>query len=245
MDGTLEMKKVWLGRGLLFLFSFFFGQMVCFCKITATIRLVDVPSEDASGQSSEATEPSCDLPKQIAITFDDGPNPNYTQKLLEGLKKRGVKATFFVLGEEVEQYPDILEEIYEDGHLIGVHSYEHVNFGQIGDEAAIEQIEKTQEAIYEVTGEYAGYIRPPYGCWKKELDTKVPMIEVLWDVDPLDWATTDADTVVQRILENTEEGSIILLHDASQSSVQAALTVIDVLTKQGYEFVTVEELLIE
>ena len=184
-------------------------------------------------------------PKMIAITFDDGPNPEYTRKLLKGLKKRGVKATFFVLGEEVEQYPDILEEIYEDGHLIGVHSYEHVNFGQIGDEAAIEQIEKTQEAIYEVTGEYAGYIRPPYGCWKKELDAKVPMIEVLWDVDPLDWATTDADTVVQRILENTEEGSIILLHDASQSSVQAALTVIDVLTKQGYEFVTVEELLIE
>ena len=184
-------------------------------------------------------------PKMIAITFDDGPNPEYTRKLLKGLKKRGVKATFFVLGEEVEQYPDILEEIYEDGHLIGVHSYEHVNFGQIGDEAAIEQIEKTQEAIYEVTGEYAGYIRPPYGCWKKELDAKVPMIEVLWDVDPLDWATTDADTVVQRILENTEEGSIILLHDASESSVQAALTVIDVLTKQGYEFVTVEELLIE
>ena len=80
--------------------------------------------------------------KQIAITFDDGPNPEYTMKLLEGLKKRGVKATFFVLGEEVERYPDILKAAYDDGHLIGVHSYQHVNFGQIGDAAALEQVEK-------------------------------------------------------------------------------------------------------
>lgn len=183
--------------------------------------------------------------KQIAITFDDGPNPDYTMTLLDGLKKRGVKATFFLLGAEVEQYPQIVECIQEDGHLIGVHSYEHVNFGQIGDDAAIEQIEKTQEVIYGITGEYPGYIRPPYGCWKKELDKKLPMIEVLWDVDPRDWATTDTDTVVQRILSNVSEGSIILLHDASESSVQAALTVIDVLQEQGYEFVTVEELIVE
>ena len=100
--------------------------------------------------------------KQIAITFDDGPNPEYTMKLLEGLKKRGVKATFFVLGEEVERYPDILKAAYDDGHLIGVHSYQHVNFGQIGDAAALEQVEKTRQAIYDVTGEYTGYIRPPY-----------------------------------------------------------------------------------
>lgn len=182
---------------------------------------------------------------KIAITFDDGPNPDYTVKLLEGLQKRGVKATFFVLGAEVEKYPDIVKKIDSEGHLIGVHSYEHVNFGQIGDEAAIEQIEKTQEAIYQVTGKYAGYIRPPYGCWKKTLDIEVPLIEVLWDIDPLDWATKDADVVVQRILKKIPDGSIILLHDASASSVQAAFTVIDVLQKENYEFVTVEELLLE
>lgn len=183
--------------------------------------------------------------KKIAITFDDGPNPDYTMTLLEGLKKRGVKATFFVLGEEVEAFPDILEEIHEDGHLIGVHSYKHVNFGQIGTEAALDQIETTRDAIYTVTGEYPGFIRPPYGCWEKSLDAKVPMIEVLWDVDPRDWATKDADTVVNRILNNVEPGSIILLHDASASSVQAAFTVIDVLQEQGYQFVTVEDLLLE
>ena len=182
---------------------------------------------------------------KVAITFDDGPNPEYTVELLEGLQKRGVKATFFVLGAEVEKYPDIVKKIDDGGHLIGVHSYEHVNFGQIGDEAAIEQIEKTQEAIHNVTGKYAGYIRPPYGCWKKSLDVEVPLIEVLWDIDPLDWATKDADTVVQRILKGVTEGSIILLHDASQSSVQAAFSVIDILQQENYEFVTVEDLLLE
>ena len=183
--------------------------------------------------------------KQIAITFDDGPNPDYTMKLLNGLKKRGVKAPFFVLGEEVERYPDILKATYDDGHMIGVHSYQHVNFGQIGDAAALEQVEKTQQAIYDVTGEYTGYIRPPYGCWKKELDQELPMIEVLWDIDPLDWATKDADTVVQRVLQKIPNGSIILLHDASESSVSAAFTIVDTLQKQGYEFVTVEELMLE
>ena len=93
--------------------------------------------------------------------------------------------------------------------------------------------------------EYAGYIRPPYGCWQKELDAQVNLIEVLWNVDPRDWATTDADTVVQRVLKDTKPGDIILLHDASASSVQAAFTVIDTLQKQGYSFVTVEELLLE
>lgn len=209
---------------------------------TETLRLItDVQTQG----DTFAVENAVQEPKQIAITFDDGPNPNYTKTLLEGLKKRGVKATFFVLGSEVEKFPEILEAVHADGHMIGVHSYEHVNFGQIGDEAAQKQIERTQEAIYAVTGEYTGFIRPPYGCWKDSLDDKVNMIEVLWDVDPLDWAATDADVVTQRILKNVKEGSIILLHDASKSSVQAALTVIDALTEQGYEFVTVEELLLE
>ena len=153
---------------------------------------------------------------KIAITFDDGPNPEYTMKAID-----------------------------EGGHLIGVHSYEHVNFGQVGDEATLEQITKTQEAIHEVTGKYAGFIRPPYGCWNKSLDEKVSLIEVLWDIDPQDWATKDADIVVQRILKGAPEGSIILLHDASASSVQAAFTVIDSLQQENYEFVTVEDLLLE
>lgn len=230
-DGALDAIEWRILKNLLLLvFAYALGVMM-----SIGMQKLDVMSYSAKTADKN----------KVAITFDDGPNPEYTVELLEGLQKRGVKATFFVLGAEVEKYPDIVKKIDDGGHLIGVHSYEHVNFGQIGDEAAIEQIEKTQEAIHNVTGKYAGYIRPPYGCWKKSLDVEVPLIEVLWDIDPLDWATKDADTVVQRILKGVTEGSIILLHDASQSSVQAAFSVIDILQQENYEFVTVEDLLLE
>lgn len=230
-DGALDAIEWRILKNLLLLvFAYALGVMM-----SIGMQKLDVMSYSAKTADKN----------KVAITFDDGPNPEYTVELLEGLQKRGVKATFFVLGAEVEKYPDIVKKIDDGGHLIGVHSYEHVNFGQIGDEAAIEQIEKTQEAIHNVTGKYAGYIRPPYGCWKKSLDVEVPLIEVLWDIDPLDWATKDADTVVQRILKGVTEDSIILLHDASQSSVQAAFSVIDILQQENYEFVTVEDLLLE
>ena len=230
-DGALDAIEWRILKNLLLLvFAYALGVMM-----SIGMQKLDVMSYSAKTADKN----------KVAITFDDGPNPEYTVELLEGLQKRGVKATFFVLGEEVERYPDILKAAYDDGHLIGVHSYQHVNFGQIGDAAALEQVEKTRQAIYDVTGEYTGYIRPPYGCWKKELDQELPMIEVLWDIDPLDWATKDADTVVKRVLQNCPDGSIILLHDASESSVCAAFTIIDTLQKQGYEFVTVEELMLE
>lgn len=183
--------------------------------------------------------------KKVALTFDDGPNPDYTGMLLDGLKERGVRATFFVLGSEVELYPQLVRRASKEGHLIGVHAYKHVNLRQLGDAEAVEQIDRTNGAIYRATGQYASYIRPPYGCWKEDLDYEVQMVEVLWDIDPRDWATTSSDLVVQRVLKEVEEDSIILLHDASESSVRAALTIIDTLREQGYTFVTVEELLLD
>lgn len=183
--------------------------------------------------------------KKIALTFDDGPNPEYTEKLLAGLKERGVKATFFLLGKEVERYPEIVEKMYEDGHLIGNHSYEHINLGSLSDEAAISQVDKTNQAICKITGEYPEYIRPPYGCWKSNLDYETTMIEVLWNVDPLDWRTPNADVVTKKVIESVEENDIILLHDASETSVQAAFQIIDTLTKAGYTFVTVDKILFD
>ena len=183
--------------------------------------------------------------KKVALTFDDGPNPDYTGMLLDGLKERGVKATFFVLGSEVELYPQLIRRASEEGHLIGVHAYRHVNLRQLSDAEAIEQVDRTNCAIYRATGQYASYIRPPYGCWKEDLDYEVQMVEVLWDIDPRDWATTSSDLIVQRVLKEVEENSIILLHDASKSSVQAAFAIIDTLQEQGYVFVTVEELILE
>lgn len=183
--------------------------------------------------------------KKVALTFDDGPNAKYTEKLLDGLKERGVRATFFLLGKQVEKSPELVKKMHEDGHLIGNHSYEHVNLSSLSDEAAMVQVDKTNEAIYKITGEFPEYIRPPFGCWKSNLDYKATMIEVLWNVDPLDWKTDHADTVVKKVLNEVREDDIILLHDASESSVEAAFRIIDTLQNKGFEFVTVEEILFD
>lgn len=200
---------------------------------------------EKKGSDTQASLQEDEQVKKVALTFDDGPNPDYTGMLLDGLKERGVKATFFVLGSEVELYPQLVRRASKEGHLIGVHAYRHVNLRQLSDAEAVEQIDRTNGAIYRATGQYASYIRPPYGCWKEDLDYEVQMVEVLWDIDPRDWATTSSDLVVQRVLNEVEENSIILLHDASESSVQAAFTIIDTLQEQGYAFVTVEELILD
>ena len=148
-----------------------------------------------------------ELAKKVAITFDDGPNPDYTEELLSGLKERGVSATFFLLGKEVEQYPEIVKKIHEGGHLIGTHAYEHVNLSNLTDAAAIEQVDKTNAAIHEIIGVFPEYIRPPFGCWKPNLDYETTMIEVLWDVDPKDWATSNSSVIAQRTLDRFEFSS--------------------------------------
>ena len=182
---------------------------------------------------------------EVALTFDDGPSPKYTPLLLDGLKERNVRATFFLLGAECEKYPEIVKKIHADGHLIGVHSYEHVNLSNLTDQAAMEQVDKTDQIIFGLTGEHAQYIRPPYGCWKCNLDYETKMIEVLWDVDPLDWKTDNSSVIAKRVMDKVQENDIILLHDASESSVNAAFLIIDELQGEGYSFVTVEELILE
>ncbi|MCD8366193.1 MAG: polysaccharide deacetylase family protein [Clostridiales bacterium] len=163
--------------------------------------------------------------------------------LLEGLRERGVQVTFFLLGQQIELYPEIVEEMYEDGHEIGIHAYEHVNLTALPESEACEQIQRTGDLICELTGGWPELVRPPYGNWPAALDDDFWLITVLWDVDPLDWATEDVSAIVGKILENVEEYDIILLHDASDSSVQAVWQVIDALLPEGYEFVTVDELI--
>ena len=149
-----------------------------------------------------------------------------------------------MLGTEVEKYPELVKQIYTDGHLIGTHSYQHMNLCNLTDEKAVEQIVKTNQLIEAVTGECPQFIRPPFGAWKKELDYHITMIEVLWDVDPKDWCTSNTECIVKRVVQNVKDGDIILLHDASDSTVEAALQIIDYLQAEGYQFVTVEEMVL-
>lgn len=184
------------------------------------------------------------LPK-VAITFDDGPSvvEGTTEVLLDGLAERGVKASFFVLGKQAEESPDLILRMYEEGHLIGNHSYSHVNLAELGTVEAVDEIERTNAIIEGITGEKVEFIRPPFGAWREALESEINMMPVMWSIDPLDWNTTNVEAIVNKVVTETEENDIILLHDSFPTSVEAALLIIDELQEKGFEFVTVDELL--
>ena len=184
-------------------------------------------------------------PKYIALTFDDGPSRKYTPILLDGLKERGVHATFFLMGKNIEGEEDIVKRMSEEGHLIGNHSYEHIQLTKAGAKAVCEAVEHTQEQIEAITGKRPEYIRPPYGDWNEELEEEIGMTPVLWSLDSLDWKLKDTGKIIRQVLKDVKDGDIILLHDIFPSSVEAALELIDILQKEVYVFVTADELLIE
>lgn len=183
--------------------------------------------------------------KHAALTFDDGPHPVYTEQLLDGLKERGVKATFFVTGEHAELHPDIIRRMHDEGHLIGNHTYSHIQLTTSNREKFKNELIQTNEILYGITGDEVQYVRPPYGSWDKKLETDLNMFPVLWNVDPLDWQTANASRVAKAVTSKVSDNDIILMHDYYDTSVEAALMIIDELTQQGYEFVTVDKILFD
>ena len=181
--------------------------------------------------------------KQIAITFDDGPSL-YTEELLDGLMKRNVKASFFLIGKKVEEFPDIVKREKEEGHLIGNHTYNHVDISKVSEEVAKEELGKTDQALKKILGEGTIYVSPPFGIRQKKLEEELDLIPVMWSIDPLDWTTENVTEIVNKVVTEADENDIILMHDCYKSSVEAALRIIDILQKKDFEFVTVEELLI-
>ena len=186
-----------------------------------------------------------ELAWKIALTFDDGPHPKYTEQLLDGLKERNVVATFFVTGENAENYPEIIRREQEEGHLIGNHTYSHIQLTSRNREAFREELVRTNAVLEEITGEKPSFVRPPYGSWDKSFEKELNMFPVLWNIDPLDWCSHNAECIAARVVEKAGDGDIILMHDYYDTSVIAALEVIDALQKEGFQFVTVEELLLD
>lgn len=182
---------------------------------------------------------------KIALTFDDGPHPVYTEELLDGLKKRKVMATFFLIGNNIEGNEEIVKRMAEEGHLIGSHTYNHVQLNKLSESKAKEEILKGCNKIYETTGVCPSFVRPPFGEWKKNMYFCVTMLPVFWNVDSLDWKLQNTEKIVKRVVKDVKEGDIILMHDIFETSVQAAFQIIDTLEKENYEFVTVDELLWE
>lgn len=232
-------RREWNGAIWLWVVLAFFLLMDLYTNVPGG-RKTAVKADASPGNEDIVYEP-----KYIALTFDDGPHPEYTVRLLDGLKERGVRASFFLIGQNIEGNEEIVKRMYEEGHLIGNHSQNHMQLTKENAEAACRQIEATNQKIYEVTGQTPEYIRPPFGSWSEELECMVPMTVTLWDIDPLDWKTQNKDKIVSHVLKYAEDGGIILLHDVYGTSVDAALEIVDRLSERGYNFVTVEDVLID
>ena len=183
----------------------------------------------------------------IAMTFDDGPSPTLTPHLLDILKEKGVKATFFVIGQNVVHSPEIVARASAEGHEIGNHSWSHPMLTKLSEERLQEEVQKTSDAIAEATGKKPTLLRPPYGAINqrtgKMIEEKDGLTIILWSVDPLDWKSPGANVVAQRLIAGTKPGSITLSHDIKPGTIQAIPEVIDAFKAKGYKFVTVSELI--
>ena len=219
-----------------------YGWILALAMLVSLVYVIGryVPTDEATEPSVTTESIQKDVAPQVAITFDDGPSI-YTTELLEGLQERGVRATFFLIGECAQARPEVVSQIAKGGHLIGNHTYSHVDIARIPEREAREEIEKTNRILEKIIRDKVEYIRPPFGVWEKKLED-LNMMSVLWTVDPLDWTTKNVDEIVNRVVTKTRENDIILMHDCYKSSVQAALRIIDLLQSEGYEFVTVDEL---
>ena len=181
--------------------------------------------------------------KYVALTFDDGPSGRFTRALLDGLEKRNVKATFLLCGYRLEAYPKEAKRIHAEGHEIGLHGFSHRSMAEMEQEELEREIADTLALLPE--GCRPVFLRPPGGkCGPvvREAARQADLGVLLWSVDPRDWASHDAQVIEQAVVEQVRDGDVILLHDMSDSSVEAALAIVDELKEQGFTFVTVSEL---
>lgn len=186
---------------------------------------------------------AAERPKYAALTFDDGPSGRYTRRLLEGLAERNAKATFFLCGYRLEEMPSLGAQIAAEGHEIGLHGYSHKNMRALSRRAIAGELADTRALLPESSDPV--WLRPPGGCCSDAVRqvAEVTGLSILsWSLDPKDWAIQDSAAVTRYILKNIRDGDVVLLHDMSDSSVDAALAVIDALQPQGWEFVTVSRL---
>ena len=179
----------------------------------------------------------------MALTFDDGPSGRFTRELLDGLEQRGVKATFLLCGYRLKDYPKEAKRIQQEGHEIGLHGYSHSSMADMGQEDLEREIADTLALLPD--GCRPVFLRPPGGkCSEvvKDAARQADLAILSWSVDPKDWASHDAQVIEDAVVQTVRDGDVILLHDMSDSSVEAALSIIDELKAQGFSFVTVSEL---
>lgn len=225
----------------------FFCFLVFLAMFPSLIKMDGRKTMSVSSDSVRSQSISDEVRPVVALTFDDGPNASSTPILLDGLKERKVRATFFLIGENIEKGENekIVKRMYEEGHLIGNHTYTHCNLAKLETGEAKKELEQTDTAIEKITGKQPAFARAPYGELPVDSEQDLSRMYIGWTVDPLDWMTEDAGAVVKTVVEEINPGDVILLHDCYPSSVQAAIRIVDLLQGKGYEFVTVDHLIMD
>jgi len=183
----------------------------------------------------------------VAMTFDDGPHPTNTPRLLDMLRKRNIRATFYVIGGNVDRYPHIARRIVAEGHEIGNHTYTHRKLTSLSESEVRKEMRRTQDAIVRATGVKPRTMRPPYGALlqrqRQMLFSEFNYPTIMWSVDPQDWRRPGPSVVTSRILSGANNGAIILAHDLHAPTVTAMPATFDGLLSRGYKFITVSQLL--
>ncbi len=197
-------------------------------------------SPASHAQKPRSAAPDCRKVKCVALTFDDGPG-TYTESLLKLLDEHNAKATFFLIGKNVERHPGIVRDEVAAGHEIGNHTFSHQDLTKLSPAAGQRELRKTQEAIKQASGTTPTLVRPPYGAITKGLKKSLEVPVALWSVDTLDWKTRDTRKTIQAA-EKVAPGSIVLMHDIHKSTLEAMPKILTDLGARGYHFVTVSQL---
>ncbi|MCM3706866.1 polysaccharide deacetylase family protein [Cytobacillus firmus] len=214
-------------------------------EIAQHLKLPDIqlPEPEASEPETAPLDPNG---KYIALTFDDGPHPKVTPLILDILKKHNAKATFYMLGSQAQFYPALASQVAQEGHEIGNHSDSHADLSSLGEKEIRKEMEEASAKIKEASGQLPATLRPPYGAMNEDVKKIAGMAHtplILWSVDSLDWKTLNASSILKIVKANAVPGSIVLMHDIHKTTAEALPDLLTHLEKEGYEFITVSELL--
>jgi peptidoglycan/xylan/chitin deacetylase (PgdA/CDA1 family) len=219
------------------------AQRTAFLLAAALLLAGIARTGPAAAAGGAAALPKAGEVQYVALTFDDGPRRDTTGPLLDGLRKRGASATFFLVGEQIAANADLVKRMQAEGHQVGNHTWSHTKLQGADNGEVLWEIGKTDAALRSLLGDGVYWVRPPYGLLDERQRSlfRVPLVQ--WSVDPEDWKLRSADADVRAVLSRVKPGSIILMHDSVPASVTAALRIVDAMEAEGYVFVTVAELL--
>ena len=219
------------------------GLMPALLAVCLLLALGPAEPDGPASVSGPAQIPRDETVPLVALTFDDGPRSGTTAALLDGLALREIPATFFLVGSCIPGREELVRRMAQEGHQIGIHTYDHVLVTGLSRRDFSRQMERTRSLLHEVLGDGTFWLRPPYGIVDASVRRWADSPLILWSVDPEDWKDKTVSRIVSSVLDQVKDGDIILMHDIYPTSVEAALRIADALSDRGFCFVTVEQLM--